>query len=149
MRQYLCECQACHKQSNLKFYEEPYPIGEEQFDGMCKYCNKITTHKRVLTRKTQSEMNRLKEEENLRQSITDKCNEYGIQCEFIYQSVVITTPRSTWSFDYHQSKITLYHESTIKINFETGNYSKTHCQFRDRRMKPEEVIKYIASHDKN
>ncbi|MBR5109725.1 MAG: hypothetical protein IK099_05980 [Clostridia bacterium] len=38
---------------------------------------------------------------------------------------------SSWQFQYHESRKTLRHESTVKINFETGDYAKTHEQFRD------------------
>lgn len=49
---------------------------------------------------------------------------------------------------FYNSRKTLRHESTVKINFETGDYAKTHEQFRDRKMTCEEVIDYIAEHDK-
>ncbi len=75
------------------------------------------------------------------------CNEKGFSCRFLYQSVIITTDLSDWCFDYHLSRITLYHESTIKINFTTGNYAKAHVQFRNRKMTIPEVIDYIAKHD--
>lgn len=45
-------------------------------------------------------------------------------------------------------KKTLRHESTTKINFATGDYAFTHEQFRDQKMTFEEVIDYIAAHDK-
>ena len=48
---------------------------------------------------------------------------------------------------HHESRKTLRHESTHKINFETGDYAKTHEQFRNRKMTCEEVIDYIAAHD--
>jgi translation initiation factor IF-3 len=38
-------------------------------------------------------------------------------------------------------------ESTVKINFETGNYAKMHVQFRGRKMSCEEVIDYIVAYD--
>lgn len=72
---------------------------------------------------------------------------YGFLYRFLYQSVIITTQLSDWCFDYHQSAITLYHESTIKINFETGNFAKAHVQFRNQKMSVPEVIDYIAAHD--
>ena len=147
MQQYLCECQICQAQKNCRFYNEPYPAFGSTFNALCESCHRTTPHQRVLTRKTQSELNRIQAEKDLQQLILDKCAEYGFVCKFVYQSVVITTPLADWSFDYHQSKKTLYHESTVKINFETGNYSKTHCQFRDRKMKPVEVIEYIAEHE--
>ncbi|MBQ6119967.1 MAG: hypothetical protein IJK98_12090, partial [Clostridia bacterium] len=75
------------------------------------------------------------------------CSEKGFSCRFLYQSVIITTPLAAWSFDFHLPKKTLYHESTKKINFATGNYAKTHVQFRDRKMTVNEVIEYIAAHD--
>ena len=102
---------------------------------------------RVLTRKAAAELRRRQAEADLRQSILDRCAEHGFQCRFLYQSVIITTPLSDWCFDYHTPKKILYHESTTKINFATGDYAKAHVQFRDRRMSPIEVIDYIADHD--
>ena len=102
---------------------------------------------RVLTRKAAAELRRRQAEADLRRSILDRCAEHGFQCRFLYQSVIITTPLSDWCFDYHTVKKTLYHESTIKIHFATGDYAKAHVQFRDRRKSPIEVIDYIAGHD--
>ena len=102
---------------------------------------------RVLTRKAAAELRRRQAEADLRQSILDRCAEYGFQCRFLYQSVIITTPLADWCFDYHTPKKTLYHESTNKINLVTGDYAKAHVQFRDRRMSSIEVIDYIADHD--
>ena len=147
MRQFLCECQECKAQNHLRFYSEPYPVYRDKVEGYCDTCKRTTEQQRVLTRRTLSEMHRLQAEKDLRQSIVDRCAEYGFKCRFLYQSVVITTPLADWSFDYHQSKKTLYHESTVKINFNTGGYCKTHCQFRNRKIKPLEVIDYIAGHD--
>jgi hypothetical protein len=101
----------------------------------------------VLTRKAAAELRRQEAERQLRQSITDKCTELGFTCRFYYQSVIISTPVCDWNFDYHQPRITLYHESTVKINFQTGDYAKCHVQFKDRKIKPLEVIDYIAAHD--
>ena len=148
MRQYLCECQKCKTKNNLQFSAEPYPEFEDQFDALCKVCGTKTPHRRVLTRKTRSELHRIQMENELRKSIANECAKHGFKHRFVGESVVITTPLADWCFDYHQSRITLYHESTIKINFETGNYSKAHCQFRDKKMKTLEVIEYIAAHEK-
>ena len=145
---YLCECQICKTRNLLQFDEDPYLVYGEQFNAACNLCRKETTHLRIMTRKQRSQLNQIIAERDLKQSIIDKCSEYGFECRFVYQSVVITTPLADWCFDYHQSKKTLYHESTTKINFETGRYCKAHCQFRDRKMKTLEVIDYIAEHDK-
>ena len=147
VRYYECECQICKKQDQQRFFAEPYPEHDKLFECFCKSCQANTPHRRVLTRKLRAELRRIQAEKDLRQSIVDNCAEYGFSCRFLYQSVIVTTPVADWCFDYHQPKITLYHESTIKINFETGNYCKAHCQFRDKKMKPNEVIDYIASHD--
>jgi len=60
---------------------------------------------------------------------------------------IITTPVATWAFDYHQKLKTLRHESTIKINFDTGDPAAMHYQFRNRKMSNSDVIEYIADHD--
>ena len=87
-------------------------------------------------------------EQELRQSIVERASQYGFSCRFLYQSVVITTPLADWCFDYHGSRITLYHESTVKRNPATGDFAKAHKQFSDRKMNPIAVLDYIAEHDK-
>lgn len=107
----------------------------------------MTEYTRVLTKKAAAEQRKKEQEQSLRSLIVAKCNQYGFKCRFLYQSVIITTPISEWSFDYHTPRITLYHESTDKINRDTGNYAKSHLQFRDKKMTSVEVIDYIAGHD--
>lgn len=147
MRIYECKCLVCNTVTQICFSSEPYPKYGQDFSDFCKKCDKETTFTRTLTRKTEKEIKREKEENDLRQTIIDYCNLYGFQWRFLYQSVIITTPMSEWCFDYHQKRITLYHESTVKINFSTGDYAKAHCQFREKSMSAIEVIEYIASHD--
>lgn len=146
MRQYECQCLQCGQKRTFAF-QSPYPKFGDVFSRYCKACAADTGHTRSLTKKTASELRAAEREQALRQSIMDKCAEKGFQCRFLYQSVIITTNLSDWCFDYHQNKITLYHESTIKINFATGNYAKAHVQFQERKMAPLEVIDYIAAHD--
>ena len=147
MRQYECECLKCGRKSQFAFRAEPYPQFGEVFLRYCTACVADTSHTRVLTKKTVSELRAVEHENALRQSIADKCNEHGFKCRFLYQSVIITTPLADWCFDYHESRITLYHESTVKINFATGDYAKAHVQFQGRKMQPLEVVEYIAAHD--
>lgn len=146
MRQYLCSCLKCGLKNNQRF-EEPYPQFGESFIRHCTYCNEDTCQTMALTKKVAAEQRKQKAEEDLKQSIMDCCQKYGFTCRFLLESVIITTPISSWQFQYHDSKKTLRHESTIKINFETGNYSLTHEQFRERKMTCKEVIDYIAQHD--
>ena len=146
MRQYECECLKCGRKRQFAF-DEPYPKFGDTFPRFCTMCAADTVHTRTLKKKTAAELRTVERENALRQSIVDKCAEMGFQCRFLYQSVIVTTALSDWCFDYHKSKITLYHESTIKINFATGNYAKAHVQFNARKMKPLEVIEYIAAHD--
>ena len=146
-RQYECECLNCGVQHSIVFRDEPYPRPLAVFLYPCPNCGGTTNHSRVMTRKTLAELHREQQEEVLRNSIVQKCAEFGFKCRFLYQSVIVTTQLSDWCFDYHQSRITLYHESTIKINFESGNYAKSHLQFTNKKMKPLEVIDYIAAHD--
>ena len=147
MRHYMCICQKCGEQNNLCF-DEPYPQYGEQFVYFCKHCEAETVQTMVLTKKVATELRKQKAEQELRQSIIDCCQKYGFTCRFLYESVIITTPISSWQFAYHENRITLRHESTTKINFKTGDYAKTHEQFRSRKMIFEEVIDYIAKHDK-
>lgn len=147
MRQYECECLTCGKNNQIAFDSEPYPQYGETFIKYCTKCGADTSHTRVLTKRMATELRAAEREQALRQSIVSKCSEYGFQHRFLYQSVIITTPLSDWCFDYHQSRITLYHESTIKINFAIGDYAKAHIQFHDRKITPLEVIDYIAAHD--
>ena len=146
MRNYICLCLQCEKQVQLAFYE-PYPKLGEQFIRHCSHCGKDTVHTLVLTKKMASELHRQEEEKQLRDRIIARCEQYGFSCRFLYESVIITTPISSWQFNYHAPKKTLRHESTVKINFKTGDYAKTHEQFREQKMTWEEVIDYIAAHD--
>lgn len=147
MRHYECECLKCGRKAQIAFPSEPYPEIGEAFVRFCPSCSEETQMQRVLTRKAAAELRRRQAEADLRQSILDRCAEYGFQFRFLYQSVIITTLLSGWCFDYHTPKKTLYHESTTKINLTTGDYAKAHVQIRDRHMSPIEVIDYIAVHD--
>ena len=148
MRRYMCICLKCGRESNIGFTEEPYPQYGEKFIHYCRHCEEDTTQTMILTKKVANEIRAQVAEEDLKQSIIDYCKKYGFTCRFLYQSVIITTPISSWQFAYHDSLKTLRHESTIKVNFKTGDYAKTHEQFRNRKMTCNEVIDYIASHDK-
>lgn len=147
MRQFMCDCLECggKEQFNLN---EPYPKYGDRFECFCKYCCKDTSHTLTLTRKLAAEQRREKEEKELRDSIIRCCEKYGFTCRFLYESVIITAPISSWQFAYHSSKKTLRQESSVMINFKTGDYAKTHEQFRDKKKTCEEVIEYIAAHDK-
>lgn len=147
MRHYECECLACGVKKQLAFRDAPYPQFGETFARYCTVCGTETTFTRVLTRKTAAELRAAERERALRQSIADRCAELGFRYRFLYQSVIVMTPLSDWCFDYHERKITLYHESTVKINFATGDYAKAHMQFHARKMTPLEVLSYIAVHD--
>ena len=102
---------------------------------------------RALTRKEKSKLRREAEEEKLKASIRKRCDLYGMFCRFYLESVIINSPVAKWQFAYHDRLKTLWHESTVKINFETGDYAAMLNQFRNRRMTCEEVIDYIARHD--
>lgn len=147
MRHYECKCLQCGNKKQIAFQETPYPEYGDIFFHECRVCMKSTEFTRVLTRKTAAELRKRAAEKELRQSIEEACEAFGFSCRFLYQSVIVTTPLSDWCFDYHESRITLYHESTYKINFETGNYAKAHVQFKDRKLTPLEVIRYIAGHE--
>ncbi len=147
MRQYMCCCLKCAEQFQIHF-SEPYPKYGEQFIRHCRHCGEDTVHTLVLTKKMASELHREEEEKQLKNRITARCEQHGFTCRFLYESVIITTPISSWQFAYHDPKKTLRHESTVKINFKTGDYAKTHEQFREQKMTCEEVIDYIAAHDK-
>ncbi len=147
MQNYECKCLECGAITQIRFTAHPYPEYGDEFPHFCKSCEKEATFTRTLTRKTAKEIKAKQDELDLRQTIIDRCSFYGFQYRFLYQSVIVTTPLSDWCFDYHVQNITLYHESTYKINFATGDYAKAHVQFRDRPIKPPAVIDYIASHD--
>jgi len=146
MRHYLCECMACHTRQQYAF-DEPYPDIGESFLRQCNHCCQMTPHFRVLTRKAMAELRAKEEEATLRQGIAKKCEQMGFTCRFVYESVIVSTPISSWQFDYHRRLKTLRHESTVKWNFKTGDPAFTHEQFRDRKMSNDEVIDYIAAHD--
>ena len=147
MRHYECKCMKCSTKRQVAFKSEPYPEIGDVFLCTCSFCKEETEHTRVLTRKAAAELRRKQQEETLRNSIAEKCAEYGLKYRFLYQSVIVTTDLADWCFDYHESRITLYHESTIKVNFKTGNYAKAHVQFENKKIAPVDVIAYIADHD--
>lgn len=146
MRQYMCTCLTCGGQNHLRF-EEPYPQYGQQFVRYCKHCGKDSQQTMTMTKKIAIELRKKQAEEDLKKSIIDYCGKYGFTCRFLYESVIVMTPISSWQFPYHEPRKTLRHESTVKVNFETGDYAKTHEQFRDRKLTCEEVIDYIADHD--
>lgn len=147
MRHYESECAVCGRKTQVAFSAEPYPEYGDCFQHFCPLCGEKTEHRRTLTKKTAAQLRRDHEEQRQREEIMVLCEKEGFSCRFLYQSVIITTDLSDWCFDYHQKRITLYHESTTKINFATGNYAKAHVQFRNRKMTIPEVIDYIANHD--
>ena len=133
MRHYVCECQVCHTQQQYAF-EEPYPALGAIFSRPCNACCDVTPHTRVLTKRAQKELRAQQEESALRQVILDQCVALGFQARFLYQSVIITTPISSWQFDYHSKLKTLRHESSVKVNFATGDPAFTHEQFRNSTL---------------
>lgn len=147
MRQFVCECLNCGLKKTRQFKEEPYPEYGEVFVAHCKVCDSDQNHTRVLTRKTQAELRRRQEEEDLKKSISDQCARHGFTCRFLYQSVIITTPLADWCFDYHEKYKTLYHENTPNTKYLTGHYVKAHTQFKGKKMTVSAVIEYIASHE--
>ena len=147
MRHYECVCAQCGIRRQLAFHTEPFPEIGDNFLFVCTSCGEETAHTRVLTKRAAAELRRRQQEEALRDSMIKQCAEHHFRCRFLHQSVIITTALSDWCFDYHESRITLYHESTVKINFATGNYAKAHVQFASRKITPQEVIEYIAKHD--
>ena len=147
MRQYECVCLSCGNRKQIGFSAEPYPALGQVFSHECGICKEERNFTRVFSKKASAELRRKEAELKLRQSIEDRCALHGFRHRYLYQSVIITTPLSDWCFDYHQRMVTLYHESTVKINFKTGDYAKSHVQFRGRKMSPAEVIDYIAQHE--
>ena len=148
MRHYESVCTACGRKMQIAFPQGPYPEYGDRFFHFCPLCEEETEHTRTMTRKTAAQQRRVQEEQQRREEIITLCEREGFSCHFLHQSVIITTDLSDWCFDYHQSRITLYHESTTKINFATVNYAKAHVQFRNRKMTIPEVIDYIANHDR-
>lgn len=104
MRHYMCACQKCGEHNNLCFYE-PYPQYGGQFIRYCKHCGAETAQTMVLTKKVATELRKQKAEQELKQSITDYCQKYGFTCWFLYESVIVTTPISSWQFAYHENKL--------------------------------------------
>ncbi len=147
MRQYLCECSVCKNQYILRFDAEPFPILGESFPRQCSNCGEKTPFQRVATRKARSELRAIEEERALKEAISAECRRRGFACRFIYQSVVVQTPVAHWKFDYHVARKTLWHESTYRVNLETGVPAVRHKQFEDRKISWQEVIAYIDRHD--
>lgn len=145
MRDHICKCLECEEEKCFRF-GRPYPVYGQHFYRYCAKCGKDTPHTMVLTKKIAADLRRQEEERQLQESIVRKCESYGFFCRFLYRLVIITTPVSSWQFDYHESRKTLLHESTVKINFQTGDPAKVHVQF-SKKMSINEAIDYIAAHD--
>ena len=145
MRHYECECLNCHSKQQLAFKEQ-YPEYGDHFTRFCKFCDKESSFTRVLTRKAQADLRRKQAEADLKSGICDYCKNYGFKCRFYLESVIITTPASMWSFNYHDKEKELRHENRRLIRDDMGGYVKTHEQFR-RQMNWKEVIDYIYRHD--
>ena len=145
MRHYECECLSCHSKQQLGF-NEPYPEYGDQFAYFCKLCGKESIFSRVLTRKAQSELRRKQDEADLQSGICEYCKSYGFECRFYLESVIINTPVSMWSFNYHEKEKVLRHENRRPVHDDMGGYVKTHEQFR-RKASWKEIIDYIYRHD--
>ncbi len=148
MRHYECICQKCRTVKQQLFQQEPYPNINETFICFCNTCKSNQPHNRTITKKAIAESNINKQEKLLQENIKNECKKYGFSCRFLYQSVIISTPLFDWQFDYHQSKKTLFHESTIKIDFSTGDYAKSHIQFKNKKISNADIIFYISNHEK-
>ena len=123
------------------------PSYGEEFQHRCKKCRKETTFTRVLTKRMRYQL-RGTFEQRVLADIAEKCAEYGFTYYTVFRSVVIQTPISKWSFDYHVKRKTLFHENAVKYNRKTGNYAQAHVQFRDRPISCTAIIDFIASHEK-
>lgn len=145
MRQYECECLSCQSKQQLVFVEH-YPEYGEQFVFFCKFCQKETKFARTLTRKAKAELRRKQDEIDLQADIREYCKEYGFDCRFYLESVIITTPASMWSFNYHDKEKVLRHENRKPVHDDMGGFVKTHEQFR-KKMGWKEVVDYIYRHD--
>ena len=145
---YTIKCARCGKENPIRVSGADLPDPDAVIVHRCKGCEAETSHSYVLTRKFRTALRQKQKEEEQRQQLRALCEGYGFACRFLFQSVIITTPLSDWCFDYHQSRVTLWHESTIKVNFTTGDAAKAHCQFRERKMTAAQVIEYISEHEK-
>ena len=76
------------------------------------------------------------------------CRNLGFSCSFGEQHAMIKTSVSAWRFNYLDDEVTLLHESTRKTDQQTGEYRPYHIQFSNRQMTPEQVVSFIARHDK-
>lgn len=132
-RQIVCQCATCGSRANFTFPSDTCPQYGEHFPHYCTTCACEREHVLVLTRKIATEIRVAEQERQLHDSILALCTHYGFICRFVYQSVLITTPVCNWFFDYHRPRKTLYHESTIKVNFVTGDYAKSHKQFKSEK----------------
>ncbi len=141
-----CKCLKCDFITQVYFEQEDVPLYGDRFLHRCKKCCEETVFTRVLTKRLRREWCKTYDERVLA-DIAAKCSEYGFTYRVVFQSVVIQTPLSKWSFDFHVAKKTLYHENAVKYNRKTGNYAQAHAQFRDRRMRCTAIIDFIAAHE--
>lgn len=142
-----CICQNCQTEIQHGFDIDSIPELDSCFQLFCPECGSDQIFKYKKTRKVLAEQRRIEEEEKLKNKIRGLAESYGFKYNFIFQSVTVTTPCSSWRFDYHKKIIHLMHESTYKYNLLTGNEAFWHRQL-DQKMTIEEVFKYIDNHDK-
>ena len=96
MTNYECECTVCRAVRQIHFENGPYPEYGDLFSFYCSSCGAETPFTRVLTRKTRAEVRRRQAEQDLRNTIVERCAFYGFSCRFLYQSVIVTTNLADW-----------------------------------------------------
>lgn len=147
VRNMACICTGCGSDIQVGFDVDFLPDINSTIERMCTKCGCEQKLRFRETRKLLAERRRMQEEQELRERITGLSEQYGFKCCFIYQHVTVTTPVGSWHFNLYGPKKKLFHESTYKVNLQTGNKAFWHLQF-ERKMSYEQLFLYISNHEK-
>ena len=147
VRNMACICTVCGSEVQVGFDVDFLPDINSTVERMCSKCGCKQTLRFRETKKLRAQRRRIQEDQELRDHITQLAEQYGFKCCFIYQHVTVTTPVGSWQFNLYGSKKKLFHESSYKVNLQTGNKAFWHLQF-ERKMSLEELFLYVSNHEK-
>ena len=143
----VCRCTACGKMQEVRIHSRHNSKVVQSITCYCYDCKRETVHLTVNDKKQINQF-RSSREKSRQQRVANACARYGFKHHFGEQHAFVKTPIGTWFFNYLDLNVTLFHESSKKINRRTGDYSPYHIQFENREMSIEKVISFIAQHEK-
>ena len=142
----ICKCLTCGNMREMRIILRHSRNDENEIQCKCYICHKKTSSI-IVTSPKEIDAVRKSRVYSRQRRVKRACDKYHFKFHFGEQHAFIKTELGAWFFDYLDPLVTLYHESTRKINRRTGEYSAFHVQFENKYMSIEKVIDYIASHD--